>query len=229
MNTSVRPGNPAAKRAGRGAHAALRKSGLFREHQKEARRAAMLQAAARLFSQAGYARTTFEEIAAAAGFGVATVYKYFPSKERLVIALLQPDWDRMAVRARRIIEHPPSDPADAMVRLISTYGELGGHNWASRELLRLVIFPGLGNRGVLMSWVIDSDRRAQHLIRALLRKQRDCGALSPRLAVEDATAVIFALLNQNFARFLTQEELSFRSMFHSLSRQVRLVFDDWRR
>jgi len=189
---------------------------------------AMLEAAAGLFAQKGYARTTFEEIAATAGFGVATVYKYFPSKERIVIALLQPDWDRMSVRAERVIRQPPRDPADAMVRLISTFGELGGHHWAGRELLRLVIFPGVGNDGVLTSWVIDSDRRAQHLIRTLLRKQQDCGALAPKVALEDATAVIFCLLNQNFAQFLTHRELSFRSMFHRLSRQVRLVFDNWR-
>ncbi len=187
----------------------------------------MLLAAARLFSDKGYARTTFQQIATASGFGVATVYKYFPSKERIVIALLQPDWERMAARAERIIERPPPDPAEAMVRLISIYGELGGHNWASRELLRLVIFPGLGNRGALRSWVIDSDRRAQRLIRALLRRQQTRGVLARRLSLEDATAVVFALLNQHFAQFLTRE-LSFRTMFRRLARQVRLVFDDWR-
>jgi AcrR family transcriptional regulator len=227
LKTASRPGSPAAESAGRTAHSGKR--GSSRERQKAARRAAMLQAAARLFAQKSYARTTFEEIAAAAGFGVATVYKYFPSKERIVIALLQPDWDRMAVRAQRVIRQPPGDPADAMVRLISTFGELGGHHWASRELLRLVIFPGVGNDGVLTSWVIDSDRRAQQLIRTLLRKQQDCGALAPQVALEDATAVIFGLLNQNFAQFLTHRELRFRSMFQRLSRQVRLVFDNWRR
>ncbi len=187
----------------------------------------MLQAAAELFSRKGYARTTFQQIATASGFGVATVYKYFPSKERIVIALLQPDWERMADRAQQIIERPPPDPAESMVRLISIYADLGGHNWASRELLRLVIFPGLGNRGVLTNWVVESDRRAQRLIRALLRRQQERGALSPHLSLEDATGVVFALLNQNFAQFLTQE-LSFRTMFRRLSRQVRLVFDDWR-
>jgi AcrR family transcriptional regulator len=199
-----------------------------RERQKEVRRAAMLESAARLFSQKGYARTTFEQIATVSGFGVATVYKYFPSKEQIVVALLQPDWERMIVNAERIIEQPPPDPADAMVRLISTYGDLGGRNWASRELLRLVIFPGIGNRGVLTSWVIDSDRRAQRLIRALLHKQQASGALSRRLSLDDATGVIFSLLNQNFAQFLTRQESSFASMFRRLSRQVRLVFDDWR-
>ncbi len=187
----------------------------------------MLRAAAKLFARGGYARTTFQQIATASGFGVATVYKYFPSKERIVIALLQPDWERVADSAARVIEQPPADPADAMVRLISTYREMGGHNWASRELLRLVIFPGVGNQGVLRSWVIDSDRRAQRFIRMLLQKQQSSGALHRHLSLEDATGVIFALLNQNFAQFLT-EELSFQAMFRRLSRQVRLVFDDWR-
>jgi len=189
----------------------------------------MLAAAASLFAQKGYARTTFEEIAATAGFGVATVYKYFRAKEGIVIALLQPDWDRMAVRARRIIEQPPADPGTAMVRLMSVYRDLGGHNWASRELLRLIIFPGVGNRGALTAWTKDSDRRAQQHIRALLRRQRDAGRLAPRLPLDDATAVIFSLLNQHFAQFLTQPGVSFGSMYRQLSRRIRLVFDDWRR
>jgi AcrR family transcriptional regulator len=200
---------------------------MSRARQKEERRAAMLRAAAMLFAREGFARTTFQQIASASGFGVATVYKYFPSKERLVIALLQPDWERVADRAAAVIERPPPDPADAMVRLISTYRELGGRNWASRELLRLVVYPGVGNRGALRNWVMDSDRRAQHLIRQLLRRQYTSGTLSDKLSLEDASGVIFALLNQNFARFLTQE-LSFHAMFRRLSRQVRLVFDDWR-
>jgi AcrR family transcriptional regulator len=189
----------------------------------------MLEAAARLFQQHGYARTTFEEIAAAAGFGVATVYKYFPSKERIVIALLQPDWDRIVVRAERIIANPPPDPADAMIQLLSMYGQLGGPNWAQRELLRLVIIPGVDNRGALTNFVIDSDRRAQRLIQALLEVQQLRGVLAERLPLEDAAGIIFALLNQHFAQFLTQRGVSFRAMFRRLSRQVRLVFDDWRR
>ncbi len=188
----------------------------------------MLQAAARLFARKGYARTTFEEIAAVSGFGVATVYKYFPSKERIVIALLQPDWERMAVRAQRIIAQPPPDPAQAMVALFAVYGEMGGRGWASRELLRLVIYPGVGNQGRLTDWVKDSDRRAQQLIRALLQGQQQRGSLAPNLPLEDASAVVFSLLNQHFAQFLTARRASFRGMFRQLSRRVRLVFDDWR-
>ena len=51
-------------------------SGL-REKQKETRRQAMLTAAAKLFKEQGFAKTSMEEIAAAAELSVATAYNYF--------------------------------------------------------------------------------------------------------------------------------------------------------
>ena len=41
----------------------------------------MLDAARQLFIEHGYAKTTMDEIAEKAEFGVATVYTYFKSKE----------------------------------------------------------------------------------------------------------------------------------------------------
>jgi hypothetical protein len=57
-------------------------------------------------------------------------------------------------------------------------------------------------------------------------KRAGSGTRPPRL--DEATGVIFSLLNQNFAQFLTPQESSFASMFRRLSRQLRLIFDDWR-
>jgi len=198
-----------------------------REIQKQHRRAVMLDAARRLFERHGYARTTFDEIAAAAGVGVATVYKYFSSKEGIVVALLHPDLERIQAAAQVVIERLPSDPAKAMVRLLAAYAPLGGGNWASRELLRLTVFPGLDNDGLITEFVREADARTQAQIAELLRRQQAAGRLSPRLPVADATAVIFALLNQHFGYFLFGERTSYRSMFARLSRRVQLVFADW--
>ena len=108
----------------------------------------MLTAAARLFERQGYSATTFDEIAVEAGVGVATVYKYFKSKQGLVIAILEPDLRTMLARAQRVVERPHADPAKSMVALLSAYRNLGGRNWASRELLRLTVYPGIGNEGI---------------------------------------------------------------------------------
>ncbi len=53
----------------------------------EARRAEILDAALRLFHDAGYDATTVQHIAAAAGVAAGTVYLYFPSKEHVLLAL----------------------------------------------------------------------------------------------------------------------------------------------
>ncbi|MBS0613158.1 MAG: TetR/AcrR family transcriptional regulator [Proteobacteria bacterium] len=187
----------------------------------------MLDAAGRLFERHGYARTTFDEIAAAAGVGVATVYKYFSSKEGIVVALLRPDLERIQAAAQVVIERPPPNPARAMVKLLAAYAPLGGGNWSSRELLRLTVFPGLDNDGLMTEFVRECDARTQAQIAALLRRQQAAGRLNPQLPIADATAVIFALLNQHFGYFLFGERTSYRSMFAQLSRRVRLVFTDW--
>lgn len=53
----------------------------------ETRRAEILDAAIRLFDEAGYDQTTVQHIASAAGVAAGTVYLYFPSKEHVLLTL----------------------------------------------------------------------------------------------------------------------------------------------
>lgn len=191
-------------------------------------RSAMLQAAARLFNQQGFHETTIAEIAEATGCGVATVYKYFRSKEGIAVAMLAPDFDRILAAAQGVIESPPPDPVDALITMLSEYRELGGQNWSQRELLKLTIFPGLGNEGALKPLILETDARVQVQIRALLQGFQRRRQLSARLDLDDAASVVFAVFNQHFGRFLTQPELRFETMFRRLTRQLRCLFGDWR-
>jgi AcrR family transcriptional regulator len=60
----------------------------LRKAQKETTRRLLLSAALDLFSEKGYAATTIDEIAAAAGTTRVTFYAYFPSRTDLMKALL---------------------------------------------------------------------------------------------------------------------------------------------
>lgn len=198
-----------------------------REYQKRQRRSEMLRAAGKLFEKQGYDRTTFEEIAAEAGVGVATVYKYFNSKQGVVVALLEPDLDRILSSAQKVIDRLPADPAKSMVSLLACYGDLGGENWASRELLQLTVFPGLGNEGLLTEFVRKAESETKRQMADLLQRQKAAGRVRSTLPVADATAVIFALLNQNFGSYLFDPSMSYARMFRQLSRRVQLVFTNW--
>jgi AcrR family transcriptional regulator len=59
-----------------------------REQQAAQTRSAILDAAGRLFAESGWAGTGMREVARAAGVSVETVYANFPSKNDLLIAVL---------------------------------------------------------------------------------------------------------------------------------------------
>jgi AcrR family transcriptional regulator len=72
-------------------------------------RARVLAAAERVFAQRGTSAST-EEVARAAGVGVGTVFRHFPSKEALLQALVVQRLARVAADAR---EHAASSDARA--------------------------------------------------------------------------------------------------------------------
>jgi AcrR family transcriptional regulator len=78
----------------------------LRELKKQRTRAAIQEAALDLILRQGYDATTCDQIAAAALVSPATLFRYFPTKEDI---LLQDDYDPLmaaAVAARPASEHP---------------------------------------------------------------------------------------------------------------------------
>jgi AcrR family transcriptional regulator len=95
----------------------------LRERKKARTRAALREHALRLFGEQGYQRTTVEQIAAAAEVSPSTFFRYFPTKEDLV---LQDDMDTRMVEAFE--RQPPGLGPIAAVRaatreVIESYSE----------------------------------------------------------------------------------------------------------
>jgi len=70
----------------------------LRERKKAKTRAAIRDAAMRLFTEQGYAATTVEQIAEAAEVSPSTFFRYFPTKEDVI---LTDDYDPLIVTAIR--------------------------------------------------------------------------------------------------------------------------------
>ena len=86
-------------------------------------RAAILDAAERLFAEQGYAATTIKQIGAAAGVNSALLYYYFADKERLYRAVLERLLGTLMARGGQVFSAARS-PADAIRGIIGVQGDL---------------------------------------------------------------------------------------------------------
>jgi AcrR family transcriptional regulator len=121
----ARPGQPAQARPG------------LRERKKARTRAAIREHAFRLFRAQGYDATTVEQIAEAAEVSPSTFFRYFPTKEDVV---LQDDMDLLWLEA--IQEQPPEVGPIAALRagVHTAFARMGEAEWAQlRETTELAL------------------------------------------------------------------------------------------
>jgi len=86
----------------------------------------ILDAAERVFTDKGIEKTTMQDIAKSAGIGIATLFRYFPKKEKLIVAvavrLLEPIYERF-----RHIASLPLTSLDKLDRLFDLFIEDHDH------------------------------------------------------------------------------------------------------
>ena len=81
---------------------------------KAERRAALLDAAARLFAERGFERVTLEDIGGAAGISGPAVYRHFPGKQAVLAAILLDASEGLLDGGRAVLERVPD--AEAALR-----------------------------------------------------------------------------------------------------------------
>ncbi|HEY6277921.1 MAG TPA: TetR family transcriptional regulator [Streptosporangiaceae bacterium] len=109
----------------------------LRERKKARTRAAIREQAFRLFREKGYENTRVEEIAEAAEVSPSTFFRYFPTKEDVV---LQDDMDLLWLEA--IGEQPPEMSPIAAMRagVHAAFARMGEGEWAQmREMTELAM------------------------------------------------------------------------------------------
>ncbi len=89
----------------------------LRERKKARTREALVEAALRLYNEQGFAATTTEEIAAAADVSQRTLFRYFPSKEEVLLSLQS---DIEETFQAKLAARPESEPPyDALVNALT--------------------------------------------------------------------------------------------------------------
>jgi len=77
---------------------------------KERRRREILETAAEVFAKSGYHMTEVDVIADKLGVGKGTIYRYFPSKQKLFTAVMEQLMEQWAYEIRSGIANSASAP-----------------------------------------------------------------------------------------------------------------------
>jgi AcrR family transcriptional regulator len=107
-----------------------------------ARRRVIEQAATELFARRGYAATTVEDIAHAAGVTKPMLYRHFESKQDLCIALLERHRAELVAAPLAMFAPSVGDPRAQLATMIEAWLE---HARANADATRLLFVPITGD------------------------------------------------------------------------------------
>ena len=191
----------------------------LRARQMALRHERILEAALRLFREAGYDAVRTEDIAAAAEVSVGTLYNYFENKGDLLLALVTVEVEEVLEQGEAVVAAPPPDIMAALDLLIGGYYD---HStvYLTKELWRTAMALTIQAASTPFSaryTALDHSLMAQvcALVAALqqrghARADVDAGALGQ---------VIFNNLNQMFIEFVKDEAMTIDALKAGVARQ----------
>lgn len=168
-----------------------------------------------------------EQIAADAKVGVATLYKYFGTKENIAREVFFPDMERVFERGEEIVADPPNEPLEAMIMLLRCYMSLG-NGWEDKRVLRLFTVPSsLENQPAFAEVIGYSDQRATEQIQRLLSKFQDEGSIPDDVRTAEIGEIIFYIMNEQFMKCVLSDDVRASEAFEKIEMLVRAIFLLW--
>ncbi|MFD9890457.1 TetR/AcrR family transcriptional regulator [Amycolatopsis sp. NPDC059027] len=145
-------------------------------------RARVLEAAESVFAAKGTGAPT-EEVARAAGVGIGTVFRHFPTKEALLEAVLYARLNRFVDEAEAVVAANSADPGGAFFDFLTSWIEMASAKNAYFEALTAagVTVPTTGS-------VVGI--RLVHALGVILRRAQEAGAVRADLHTDELIPVI---------------------------------------
>ena len=163
-----------------------------------------------------------EEVAGRADVGVGTLYNYFGSKERLLLALFQSETAELLAAGKPIVEEPGSDPVQALVALSRVY--LGWVELYDRAVLREILAASLVQPQDVVSELMSLDFQLMGQLAQLLTKLEAEGLVAAGLDVEAAAELLYGATVIPLMAYVSSAELDAEWLHRTAERQVALVF-----
>jgi AcrR family transcriptional regulator len=196
----------------------------LRARQKEDRRKRIIASAKILFRDLGFAKTTIEGIADAAGVSGVTVHNYFGAKAGVLLALVI---ENDALLIERLEASLPDQPDDLTTLVLQFAGDVMDHAIANldkviwREVIAAVA-TGAGTPLAKAYFKLDQ-QLAFVLVRGIERLQT-AGKLPAAIDAGHLGKALFHLQNARFTQFISSPDCSREEIEARLRNDLAALF-----
>lgn len=184
---------------------------------REEKRRRILDAADGCFARRGFHATSMAEICEAAGMSAGNLYRYFPSKEAMIAALVDAEREETAALFRRIEDS--DDPLAAITTLLERFLTLTTDAAGHRLWLEIL---SEGARNPQIQAVLDrSDAEIRPALAHLIGRAAALGQADPAIDGDQAAIWLLMLIDGFSARVATDPGFDIAAGIAALPGMVR--------
>lgn len=170
---------------------------------REAKRAEIVAAARRCFSRDGFHQTSMPDIAAEAGVSAGAPYRYFASKDEIILAIAGDAFRLIFTPIERLVTGTSAasvaDLVAASLEALSaeTVTDAAGHAVPVEELLRCAVqtWSELLRNDAARAHALAGFESVRGSIAGALRRGQAAGTVAPTVEPERAARVVMGLLH----------------------------------
>lgn len=150
------------------------------------------EAAIRLFGTKGYASTSLDEIANAAGFTKGAVYYYFKSKETLLLDILQDIQERSIDKTIAKIDENSGSAIDKLVTFIDMQSRWAGLFPNDLAIMMLTSIETANTEGKVADKVKSIYDKMEGVLHRLIDEAKENGEVPKAIATRDMVMALMA-------------------------------------
>src|SRR5260370_1632530 len=173
----------------------------LRGHKKQDTAERIYRAALRLFRERGYAATTIDEIAQAAGVANGTFFSYYPIKDAVLSHFGR---QQMRLVEEAIAMLPYFETIPAYGQILFVFNLLAAGAQGDREVLRIIIHQ-IFNSAFAFSDTSSSAHQLYELVLEMVRRGQERGELQTTAMAEAMTLILLSTYFYTFINWLEME------------------------
>jgi len=195
----------------------------LREKKKSARKDRIFSAAVALFNKKGFSNTSMQDIAAKAELAVGTLYNYFPSKNDLLLDIMQDEMEFAITGDDSLFNinlqnHNAKDIIKSLLRKIFSIPLL-----INKESMKEIFIATFSSDVHLQKGMV-LDIELMKAFQDLLERLQKNNMINPEMNSYNATKIFYSVLLAQMMMYLFDPEFNNEKLFENTDDMIDLIF-----